>query len=204
MDGEIVERAVAGRCFVLPIVERVGVGHEILVHFDAQVIHGANDILFEEPGNVADRRILDVIVTEHANLARAPSGITHPQRVGERRRHRFLAPDVFASLEGGDGHLSMECIRCGDRDHVDRIVGNEFTPVTAGSRKAELGSASSRQFGRDIGKMGEAWRWPFAEDGLYRDPSEGMALAHESRANQADAQCSHARHSGLMLHCLSQ
>ena len=36
MDAEIVERAVAGRRLVLPEEQRLRVGHEVLVHLDAE------------------------------------------------------------------------------------------------------------------------------------------------------------------------
>src|SRR5690606_39886265 len=55
MHREVVQRAVTGTGFALPIEERFRVGHEILVHLDTDMVHSANN-RSEERGVGEERR----------------------------------------------------------------------------------------------------------------------------------------------------
>ena len=94
MHAEIVERAIAVGRLVALLERRLGVGHEILVHLDADMVDGADRALVEQFPDVPDHRILDVVVAEHGGLAgaRAPPQASFRRRPGSapsasRTRH---------------------------------------------------------------------------------------------------------------------
>ena len=53
MHGEIVERAIAGGCLALPVERRFRIGHEILVHLDADMVDRADGPLVDQRADVA-------------------------------------------------------------------------------------------------------------------------------------------------------
>ena len=119
MDGEIVQRAVTRVRLAPPRERRLGIGHEVLVHLDPKIGDPTDRALSKQLGDVADRGALDVIVAEDRDPAARARSPGHSLGLGERGRHRLLAPDMFARLERGDGHRRMEPGRRGDRDDVD-------------------------------------------------------------------------------------
>ncbi len=54
---------------MLPEEQRLRIGHEILIHLDAQMVDLADDLLVEQRADVTDGRALDVVVAEGRDLA---------------------------------------------------------------------------------------------------------------------------------------
>ncbi len=105
MHAEIVDRAIAVGRLVALLERRFRIGHEILVHLDADMVDRADRAFVEQLADVADDRVLDVVVAEHGDLAGRLGGGQHLFGVGERRRHRLFAPDMLAGGKRGRRHL---------------------------------------------------------------------------------------------------
>ena len=129
VDAEIVDRAMARRPVALYAEHRIGVGHEIFVHLDADVVHPADRASFQQRLDLPDHRVLDVIVAQRRDAPGGFGGVGHSARIGKARRHRLFAPDVLAGLERGDRHLRVELVRRRDRHHVDFRVDHQRSPV---------------------------------------------------------------------------
>ncbi len=166
VHAEIVERAPAVDRLVALLERRFGVGQEILVHLDADMVDRADHALVEQLPDVTDCRILDVVVAEHgAALPEARACGQHLLGFGELGRHRLLAPDMLAGGERGARHLQMELVRRGDRDDVDLGVGDHALPVARRLLEAELGGLAVRQLVVGLAEMDEAYVGNVAEDG---------------------------------------
>ena len=83
MHPEIVERAKPSRLLAAPGKRRGGVGHEILVHLDADVIDRADRPGIEQLANLPHQRVLDVVITEQRDLAGGLGRSGHGLRVGQ-------------------------------------------------------------------------------------------------------------------------
>jgi len=191
VHGEIVERAVAGRGFALPVEGLGRVGHEVLIHFDADVVDGTDRALADQPPDMADHRILDIVVAHDRHPARPGGGVTHADRIGQCRRHRLFAPDMLAGFERCDRHLGVEGIGRGHRNHVDRWIGQEVAPVAGRPGKAELSRFLRRQIGIDLGERYEARTFNIAEDARHVVPRQCVALSHIARADEPDTETRH-------------
>jgi hypothetical protein len=166
---------------------RFGIGHEILVHLYADVIDVADRTLVEQFADVTDQRILDVIVAEDSHFSGGFGGGEHLFGVRQIGRHRLLAPDMLAGRQRRRRHLQMELVRCGDGDDVDLGVGHDLSPVTGGALEAELAGLRLRQRLIGVAEMEELHARHVAKYGADRIPGERVRLAHETTADQADA-----------------
>ncbi len=187
MHGKIVERAIAGFCFVLPEEHGLRIGHEVLVHLDAQLGDGADRAVGEQAAHVPHRGALDVVVAQHRHLAARPRGHRHAFGIREGGRHRLLTPDMLAGFEGRDYHFGMEFIGCGNRHDIDLRIGYDHAPVARRPCKAELIGASAREIGIHLREMGKHDRGHVGKDGPDRLPGQRMAFAHEAGADQTHA-----------------
>ncbi len=129
MHGEIVKRTIAGGKLALPIKEDVGISHEILIHFDADMIDRTDGALAQERPDVLHDRVLDIVIAKDGNLAGALRRFQHPLGIGIGRRHRLFAPDMLAGFEGCNRHLGVELIGSGDGNDVDLWIGDQRPPV---------------------------------------------------------------------------
>ena len=129
MNGEIVQRAIAGALFAAPGEGRLGVGHVVLVHLDAKMLDRTDRAAGEKLGDVADRGTLNIVVAEYGDPAAGPRRRLHALRVGETGRHRLFAPYVLARFEGRHRQGRVQSIGRRDRNDVDRGIGNKRSPV---------------------------------------------------------------------------
>ena len=188
MDGEIVERAVAGARLAAPGERRLRVGHEVLVHLDAKLGQPADRAApYELCGCNGSAGTLDVVVAEDGDLAARPRRRGHALGVGERRRHRLFAPHVLARFERGDRHRRVQSVRGGDRDDIDGRVGDQRAPVGGRRLEAEFVGALARKALVDLAQHDAPHDRRVAEHRLNAGPGEGMAFAHVARADQSDA-----------------
>ncbi|CAI2931734.1 protein of unknown function [Aminobacter niigataensis] len=169
---------------MLPEERSVGIGHEVLVHLDAEMVDLADDLLVEQLADVADGRALDVVVAEYRCLARLAGGGGHGFGLCERRRHRLFAPQVLAGFEDGDGHLGMELVWRGQRDDLDLGIGDDSAPVARGFLETELGGADRGEAGIGLAEMDEPDLLHVAEHRAHRIPCQRMALAHEAGSDK--------------------
>lgn len=94
---------------------------------------------------------------------------------------------MLARLQRRDSHLGVEGVRRGNGNHLHLGVGEEITPVAGRSLEAEFAGAPCGQTGLDLGEMHQPRLGAITKDWAYGVPGQGMALAHISRADQADA-----------------
>ena len=138
-----------------------------------------------------DGRILDVIVAKQRAASGVPGSCRHRLRLIERQRHRLLAPDMLAGFEKGDRHLAMDIVGRGDRHHIDAVILDELAPIGLGASETIFARALERQLRIDIAQGFEPDVGYVAEDGPHMAPRHGMALAHEARSDQRNAQRRH-------------
>ena len=132
-------------------------------------------------------RVLDVVVAERRDSAAGAGSGSHAFCLGKAHRHRLFAPDVLAGLERGDGHLGVEGIGRGHRDHRHLWIGDHVAPVAGGFFEAEFGGAACREVGGRLPQMHQPRRRPVAEHRLDGVPGQGVALAHIAGADEPDA-----------------
>ena len=176
MDREIVERAIARAASLRQENGALGVGHEILVHLDAEMSDPADRVLVEQPGDVADRRTLDVVVAEDRDPAAGARRRRHALRVRERGRHRLFAPDVLAGLERGDRHRGVQAGRGGDRDDIDLRVCDERLPVGGRGLETERVGAAAGEPLLDLAERDAPDRGPVAEHRPHRAQASAWHL----------------------------
>ena len=170
---------------------RFRVGQKILVHLDADMVHRTDHVLVEQPADVPDRRILDVIVAKHRGPARGAGGRQHFFGLGEARRHRLFAPDVLAGLECCPRHFEVEAVGRGDRHDIDLWIGDDVAPVARRLAEAELRRLCRSEFHAGLAQVHQVDGRNVAEYRPHRIPGQGMGLAHESGSDQADADAFH-------------
>ena len=191
MHAEIVERAMARRAVALEAERRPGVGHEILVHLDPDMVDPADRARGQQMADLPDHRILDVVVPKDRDATRHTRRIRHALRIGEAGRHRLFAPHMLARLERGDRHLGVELVGRRDRHHVDRRIVDQRPPIGPGPGKTELAGAPRGKLVGHLRQVGEPHDRAVAEHRVNRRPRERVALSHVPRPDQSDADCLH-------------
>ena len=101
--------------------------------------------------------------------------------------HRLFAPQMLAGLEDGDGHFRMELVGRGQRNDIDLGIVDDGAPVAGRLGKAELARLALGQLLIDLAEMDKPWLGDIGKDGADSTPCNGMALAHETRADKTDA-----------------
>src|SRR5208282_747325 len=199
MDGKIVERAIAGARVATPCERRLRIGHEVLVHLDAELGDRADRAALQVLCDVTDCGTLDVVVAEDRDFAARARRRGHVLGVAERGRHRLFAPDVLARFKSGDRHRRVQIGRGRDRDDVDGRVGDNGSPVGRRRLEAEFFSAVARESLVDLTQRNAPHDWRVAEDGAHSRPGERMALAHIAGPDQSDPDSVHEARSRKSL-----
>ena len=94
---------------------------------------------------------------------------------------------MLAGFENGDRHFRMELVGRGQRDDVDLRVVDDGAPVAGGLGEAELAGLAFGELLIDLAEMDQPWLGDIGKDGADGVPRDGMALAHETRADKTDA-----------------
>ena len=191
MNGEIVERAIAGARLAAPGKGRLGIGHEILVHFEAEMGEVADRVALDQLVDEADGGALDVIIAEDGDAAGGARRRRHALGIGERRRHRLFAPYMLACFERRDRHLRMQGIGGGDRDDLDARVRDQRPPVVGRGLKAEFVGAAPREPLLDLAEHDAPDDRRVVEHRMDARPGQRVALAHIARADQSDPNRAH-------------
>ena len=156
--------------------------------------HAPDAPVLDDALRVLEGRVADVVVAQHGHDPGRPGRGLHLFGVGQRQRHRFLAPDVFARLKRGKRHLAVEVVRRCDADDIDRRVGHQRPPVVGGPGKAELRRhllclchwRVAEHLHANVGESASQHRAGVA-------PPQGVRLAHEPRADHTHANPGHLR-----------
>ena len=191
MDGEIVQSAVAGPRLAAPGKRRLGIGHEVLVHFEAKMGEQADRVALDQLVDEADGRTLDVIVAEDGDAAGGARRRRHALGLVERRRHRLFAPHMLASFERCDRHRRMQGVGGGDRNDFHARVRDQSAPVVGRGFKTELIGAPPREPLLDLAQHDAPDDRRVVEHRVDARPGQRMALAHVARADESHADCAH-------------
>ena len=84
---------------------------------------------FHHLASQLEQWVLDVVEAHLRVHALGLGGIHHLQRVRQCGRQRLFAMDMLARSDGGECHLLVHRIRCGDRHDVNRRIGDQRFPV---------------------------------------------------------------------------
>jgi hypothetical protein len=99
--------------------------------------------------------------------------------------------DMLARSDGGERHFLVKGVRGGNRNHIYMRVGDQRFPVCCRSFEAILMRRLGRSFGRNISNHAKPRRWDFWKGRQCGAIGEGMGLAHEACADDADAKFFH-------------
>lgn len=94
---------------------------------------------------------------------------------------------MLAGFEDGDGHFRMELVGRGQGNDVDFRVVDDGAPIAGRLGKAELARLAPGEFLIHLAEMDQPWLGHVGKDGADGTPSDGMALAHETRAYETHA-----------------
>ena len=173
------------------IKERSRVGHEVFVHFDPHRMDPADRPFGQQFSDVADERVLDVIVPQDRHPARSSRRFGHALGIGKGGSHWFFAPDMLAGPERGDGHFGVEGIGRGYGNNINIGVGDQLAPVACRFGKAQRRGLLCRQIGIGFGEVDKTGALDIAEDRRDGVPGERVALAHIAGSDEADAEGCH-------------
>ena len=98
---------------------------------------------------------------------------------------------MLARLQRRDRHFGVKLVGRGDRDDVDGGIGDQRAPIRRRPGEAELSRAAVRKVVGHFAKQFAANVGRIAEHRLDPGPGQRMALAHITRADEADADRSH-------------
>ena len=135
-----------------------------------------------------DHRIVEIGEANRGRQPRHRGGGGHRLRLRDRRRQRLFAIDRLAGLKRGDRDRRMKQVRGGDRDHVDRYIGDRLAPVAACLRDTERGSRRGRGGQVAVGEDRDARRARQVEGAVGGCEGQRMGAAHEAAADQRDIQ----------------
>ena len=145
----------------------------------------------EQRPRVEDGRVLEVVVSHQGAHPGARRRVRHLLGLAEGHPHRLLAVDVLAGRDRSQRHLVVQGVRGGDGDQIDRRVLHEGAPVVRRPGETELRRRILRLRERYVAEHLQQRARHVAEDGLHRAEGEGVALAHEARADQSDPDAVH-------------
>ena len=191
MDGEIVQGAVAGPRLAAPGKGRLGIGHVVLVHFEAKMGEQADRVALDKLADEADGWALDVIIAEDGDPARGARRRRHALGIFERRRHRLFAPHMLARFERRNRHRRMQGVGGGDRNDLHARVRDQRAPVVGRGFEAELVGFPTRQPLLDLAQHDPPDDRRVVEHRVDARPSQSVAFAHIARANESHADCAH-------------
>ncbi len=191
VDGEIIQGAVAGPRLAAPGKGRLGIGHEVLVHFEAKMGEQADRVALEKLVDEADGRTLDVIIAEYGDAAGGARRRRHALGLVERRRHRLFAPHMLASFERRDRHRGVQGVGGGDRNDFHARVRDQRAPVVGRGFEAELVGFPTRQPFFDLAEHDAPDDRRVVEDRVDARPGQCMAFAHVASADESHADCAH-------------
>ena len=126
--ADVAERAGAGLVLVQPPAHRGGgVGDPVLEVLRADVPHGADPALLDQPAGQRDGRDAAVGEADHRHGRRAAAArsaaVGHRLGLGDGVGERLLAEHVLARVERGDRDLGVGVARRADVDQVDVVAG---------------------------------------------------------------------------------
>ena len=112
----------------------------------------------------------------------------HCPRIRHRCRHRFFAPNVFAGFRSRLGHVPVGEVRRTNAYNINIIRFADFAPITSDTLKIKTVRMQITRVFVCV-KQGHQFdiNWPI-ERCLAPLPSLGMCSAHETHAQNANAQ----------------
>ena len=168
-------------------------GHVVLVEDPPEVDGAADRAAVEQRPRVEDGRVLEVVVSHQGAHPGARRRVRHLLGLAEGHPHGLLAVDVLAGRDGGKGHLAVEGVRSGDGDQIDLRILDESAPIVRRPRKAEPRRRILGLREGDVAEHLQPRARHIAEYRLHRAEGEGVALAHEARADQSDTDAVHSQ-----------
>lgn len=132
-----------------------------------------------------------VVEADHREPAaglRLLGGAGHRLGLRDRVGQRFLAQDVFAGGECGQGDVGVAVAGGADVDEVDVLPRDEGPPVGLGARPAVPFGGPADRVGVPSAERGRDGAQREVEDPVGGAPGLGVGGAHEGVAHHADAQ----------------
>ena len=194
MAADIGKRAAAAGRVQAPAPRNLRIGHEVFRMNAAHRTDFADLAAFDDVLGKEDQWVLQIVEADLGDDAGLFRCFDHLAAFGNGRRQWLFAIDVLAMGDRRKRHLLVQEVRRGDVDDVDIRIGQEFPPVGRRLAEAQLAASALCALDGHVGDRNQIELEGQVEDPCGNGEAERMGLAHEARADQADAEFALAAH----------